>query len=194
MNGTTAGPAPATQDSNDTLNQRIEFARETLSSIQQLISVLDHKAYLMLVITSVTCAALFTVVGPFLEKLDVLMSPQLIVPLSAAWFLIEAGLVLWYSLKSIQGVVATKLVFDAPGMVFPHSLMHRYEGDPQRYFDRLCRLDETDILRDYSVEILKTSNIYVEKSHQVNDAANALYRAMIPWIIGVLATIILRVM
>lgn len=174
--------------------QRIEFARETLRSIQLLISLLDQKAYLVLVITSVTCAAFFTIVGAFLGKLDALISPLIVVPLSAAWFLIEAGLVLWYSLKSIQGVVARKLDFEAPGMVFPHSLVHHHGGDPKRYFERLRGVSDEDILRDYSAEILKTSNIFIEKARQVNDAATALYRSMIPWITGILATIVLRVL
>jgi len=112
----------------------------------------------------------------------------------AAWFLFEAALVLWYSLRSIQGVIAQKIDLDAPNMVFPHSLLHHHEGSGQRYFERLCALEVDDILCDYTAEIIKTSNIFVEKAQQVNDAIKALYRSMVPWMIGILATIVLRAM
>ena len=74
--------------------QRIEFARENLRGIQQLIALMDQKSYLVLVITGVTSAAFFSIVGGYLGKLAQLLSPALIVPLTAAWFLVEAGLVL----------------------------------------------------------------------------------------------------
>jgi hypothetical protein len=178
----------------DVAQHRIEFARDTLRGNQQLIQLLDQKSYLVLVIIGVTSAAFFSIVGGFLGKLEVLWSPHLLVPLMAAWFLSEAGLVLWYSLRSIQGVIAKKIDLDAPNMVFPHSLLRHHEGSGQRYFERLRDLEVDDILRDYTAEIIKTSNIFVEKSHQVNDAIKALYRSMVPWMIGILATIILRAM
>ncbi|MBI2799862.1 MAG: hypothetical protein HYX63_06170 [Gammaproteobacteria bacterium] len=173
---------------------RIEFARETLRGIQLLIQLLDQKSYLVLVIMGVTSAAFFSIVGAYLGKIERLLSPQSMVPLLAAWFLVEAGLVLWYCLKSIQGVVAKPVTMDAPNMVFPHSLLRHYDSNPLRYFDRLCSLEADDILRDYAAEIIKTSTIFVEKSHQVNDAVRALYRSMLPWMAGILATIALRVM
>jgi len=70
-------------------------------------------------------------VGPFLGELEDLPSPHAIVPVMAAWFMVEAGIVLWYSLKSIHGVIAAPVVVEAPGMVFPHGLLHRYDGDAQ---------------------------------------------------------------
>lgn len=173
---------------------RIEFARENLRSIQQLIALLDQKSYLVLVITGVTSAAFFSVVGGFLSRLEVLLSPGLVVPVTAAWFLIEAGLVLWFSLKSIQGVVAAAVTIEAPGMVFPHALLRRYGNSAERYYEQLRGLDVDQLLRDYAAEIVKTSSIFVEKSQQVNDAVKALYRSMIPWLIGILATIVLRVL
>ena len=173
---------------------RIEFARDTLHGIQQLIALMDQRSYLVLVITGVTSAAFFSIVGAFLGKLEQLLSLALIVPATAAWFLVEAGLVLWFSMRSIQGVAASPIAMEAPSMVFPMALLQRYEGDAQRYFDRLRTLSEDDVLRDYTAEIIKTSNVYVEKFHQVDEAARALYRSMIPWMIGILATIVLRVM
>ena len=173
---------------------RIEFAQETLRGIQLLIQLLDQKSYLVLVIMGVTSAAFFSIVGAYLGKIERLLSPQSMVPLLAAWFLVEAGLVLWYCLKSIQGVVAKPVAMDAPNLVFPHSLLRHYEGDPQRYFDRLRNLAADDMLRDYAAEIIKTSTIFVEKSDQVNDAVRALYRSMLPWMVGILVTIALRVL
>jgi hypothetical protein len=79
-------------------------------------------------------------------------------------------------------------------MVFPHALLHRYGHSAERYYAQLCCLNVDHLLRDYAAEIVKTSSIYVEKSHQVNDAVKALYRSMIPWLIGILATIVLRVL
>lgn len=78
---------------------------------------------------------------------------------------------------------------EAPGMVFPHRLLEQFEGDPQRYFERLRRVDVEDILRDYAVEIIKTSTVYVEKSVQVDDSVKALYRSMLPWLIGILTSV-----
>lgn len=173
---------------------RIEFARDTLRSTQQLIALLDQKSYLVLVITGVTSAAFFSVVGGFLGRLEVLLSPGLVVPLMAAWFLIEAGLVLWFSLKSIQAVVAAAVTIEAPDMVFPHALLRRYGNSAERYYEQLRSLDVDHLLRDYAAEIVKTASIYVEKSREVHDAVKALYRSMIPWLIGILATIVLRVL
>ncbi len=173
---------------------RIEFARETLRSNQLLIQLLDQKSYLVLVIMGVTSAAFFSIVGAFLGEIEHLLSPLLLVPLLAAWFLVEAALVLWNCLKSIQGVVAKSVTIEAPNMVFPHSLLRQYENDSQRYFERLHSLTADDILRDYTAEIVKTATIFVEKSQQVNDAVRALYRSLLPWMSGILATIALRVM
>ena len=182
----TAGP--------DSAKNRIEFARDTLHGVQQLIALMDQKSYLVLVITGVTSAAFFSIVGSFLSKIENLLSPVLIVPAMAAWFLVEASLILWFAMRSIQGVAASPITMDAPSMVFPMSLLKRYEGNAQQYFDRLRTLTDDDILRDYTAEIIKTSNVYVEKFHQVDEAARALYRSMVPWMIGILATIALRVM
>lgn len=174
--------------------QRIEFARENLRSIQQLIALMDQKSYLVLVITGVTSAAFFSIVGGYLGKLAQLLSPALIVPLTAAWFLVEAGLVLWFSLRSIQGVAALPVTMDAPCMVFPLALLKRYDGNAERYFERLRSLDLDDVLRDLAVEIIKTSTVYQEKFTQVDDAVRALYRSMIPWLIGIFSIIVLRVL
>ena len=182
-------PAPAI----DIAQHRIEFARDTLRSTQQLIALLDQKSYLVLVITGVTSAAFFSVVGGFLGRLENLLNPALLVPIMAAWFLFEAALVLWFSLKSIQGVVANAVTIDAPSMVFPHALLVRYNNSAEHYYEQLRSLDVDQLLRDYAAEIIKTSSIYVEKSRQVNDAVRALFRSMIPWLIGILATIVLRV-
>ena len=178
----------------DVTLHRIEFARETLRGNQQLIQLLDQKSYLVLVIIGVTSAAYFSVVGGFLGKLDVWLSPRLLVPLMAMWFLFEAGLVLWYALKCIQGVIAKTITMEAPNMVFPHGLLKHYEGSGERYFNRLRTLEIDDILRDYTAEIFKTSAIFVEKSNQLNDAIHALYRSMVPWLVGILVTIVLRAM
>ncbi len=180
-------------ENDRTSTQRIDFARNTLGSVQQLIALMDQKSYLVLVITGVTSAGFFSIVGGYLGKLQVLLSPSLIVPVMSAWFLCEAGLVLWYAVKSIQGVVAKPNAIEVPNMVFPNSLLRRYEGDAQRYFDQLRVLTVDDILKDYSAEIVKTSHIYVEKFEQVDTAIKALYRSMIPWLIGILSTIIFRV-
>ncbi len=181
-------------DAFNRAEQRIEFARENLRGIQLLIALMDQKSYLVLVITGVTSAAFFSIVGGYLGKIAQLLSPALIVPLTATWFLVEAGLVLWFALRSIQGVAARPVIMDAPCMVFPLALLKRYDGSAERYFERLRSLDVDDVLRDYAAEVIKTSTIYEEKSIQVNDAVRALYRSMIPWLIGILATIVLRVL
>ena len=181
-------PAPGAEG----IRHRIEFARDNLHGIQQLILAMDQKSYLVLVIMGVTSAAFFSFAGGVLGKVTHGLGPGLIVPASAAWFLIEAALVLWFALRSIQGVVAAPATIDAPALVFPVALMKRYDGDAQRYFDRLHTLDSDDILRDYAAEIIKTSSVYVEKFHQVEEAVHALYRSLVPWLIGILATIVIR--
>lgn len=83
---------------------------------------------------------------------------------------------------------------DAPCMVFPLALLKRYDSNAERYFERLRSLELDDVLRDYAVEIIKTSTIYQEKFTQVDDAVRALYRSMIPWLVGIFSTIVLRVL
>ena len=183
-----------TDDAISSAAHRVEFVRETLRSIQQLIQLLDQKSYLILVIMGVTSAAFYSTTSGSLARIETLLSLPSIVALMAVWFMTEAGIVLWYSLKSIQGVVAKSVAMEAPSMVFPHSLLRAYDHDPQRYFERLRTLDVDEILRDYSVEIVKTSTIFVEKTVQVNDAVKALFRSMLPWIVGILASILSRTM
>jgi len=171
---------------------RIQFAKDNLRGIQSLIALMDQKSYLVLVIVGLTSAAFFSVVGSSLGKIEMALSPRLIAPIAAIWFLFEVSRVLWFSLKSIRSAIALPGMADAPEMVFPHALIRRYDGNPQRYFERLQTLDGGDILRDYSAEIFKTSHIFIEKSAQVEDAVKALIRSLLPWVVGILATIVFR--
>lgn len=188
-NSQTANDSLHPADAN--IDRRITFARDTLRSIQQLIQLLDQKSYLILVITGVTSTAFFSIVGAYIGRLQHRVDSTLIVPVMSAWFLIEAGLILWFALKSIQGDIGKPVVIEAPGMIFPHGILSRY--DAQRYYDTLTALSDDEILCDYSAEILKTSNIFCVKSQQVDKAVKALYRSMIPWMISIAATFYFRV-
>ena len=169
---------------------RIQFAKDTLRGIQGLIALMDQKSYLVLVIIGLTSAAFFSVVGSSLGKLEMTLSSRLIAPAAAVWFLLEVSRVLWFAMKSIRSALAQPGMPEAPDMVFPHALVRRYQGDSRRYFDRLATLHSSDILRDYAAEILKTSHIFIEKSAQVEDAIKALIRSLLPWFVGILATIV----
>ena len=67
---------PTLRDAANMGAQRIEIARDTLHSSQQISQFLDQKSYLVLVIMGVTSAAFFSTVGSFLGKLAVLLSPR----------------------------------------------------------------------------------------------------------------------
>jgi hypothetical protein len=182
----------ATEANSAAIDRRIQFAKDTLRGIQSLIALMDQKSYLVLVIIGLTSAAFFSVVGPSLGKIEMTLSSRLIAPVTAIWFLLEVSRVLWFSLKSIRSAIALPAMPDAPEMVFPHALVRRYDSNPQRYYERLEALDGGDILRDYAAEIFKISHIFIEKSAQVEDAIKALIRSLLPWVVGILVTIVSR--
>jgi hypothetical protein len=192
---TTDSPDSAAQRASEGkggTEHRIAFARDVLAGIQQLIQLMDQKSYLVLVIIGVTSAAFFSIAGSSIAKVQPHFDPAMLVAIATIWFVVEAGLVLMYSLKGIRGEVAKPIGLEAPGMVFPMALLKRYEAE--QYYERLRDLSVDDVLRDYSAEIIKTSNIYAVKFHQVDDAVKALFRSMIPWLLGILGTVLLRTM
>lgn len=175
----------------DTLqNARLYFAQSNLENLQNLVRFLDQKAAFILTAVGVLTAALFTLVAgtvfaPAKTPFDTIA--KIVLGLTTLAYTILASTVV-YAAAQIYTAGNAALTPDtrAPGMIFPLTLLQRYNANEVHYHARLLNLSYGDMLHDYANQMMEVSNIYQQKHRYVNASVGRFRWLCVAWIIAVL--------
>jgi hypothetical protein len=176
---------------DDTLqNARLYFAQSNLENLQNLVRFIDQKAAFILTAVGVLTAALFTLVAgtvfaPARTTFDTIA--KIVLGLTTLAYTILASTVV-YAVAQITSAGSSTLKPDtrAPGMIFPLTLLQRYNADEASYHARLLDLSYADMLHDYANQMMEVSNIYQQKHRYVNSSVSRFRWLSVAWIIAVL--------
>lgn len=176
---------------DDTLqNARLYFAQSNLENLQNLVRFIDQKAAFILTAVGVLTAALFTLVAgtvfaPARTPFDTIA--KVVLGLTTLVYTILASTVV-YAVAQITSAGSSTLKPDtqAPGMIFPLTVLQRYKADEASYHARLLDLSYEDMLHDYSNQMMEVSNIYQQKHRYVNASVSRFRWLCVAWIIAVL--------
>ena len=180
---------------------QLDFARSVFANIQELNRTMDAKANYLLASVALLTAAL-----------GLVASRALAVTVQEDWQRLLKGtaivLVLGYLLVAFTVIYLATGIYqarsqrvsartEAPGMLFPLMLLHRYsvdgKADESAYLDRLRTLQSDDILQDYSNQIIEVSIIYEAKQKQVNMCLSLFRWAGILWLLTMLVVVLVVV-
>lgn len=176
---------------DDTLqNARLSFAQSNLENLQNLVRFIDQKAAFILTAVGVLTAALFTLVAgtvfaPARTTFDT--AAKIVLGLTTLAYTILASTVV-YAVAQITSAGGTTLKPDtrAPGMIFPLTLLDRYNADEASYHARLLNLGYADMLHDYANQMMEVSSIYEQKHRFVNASIGRFRWLCVAWIVAVL--------
>ncbi len=176
---------------DDTLqNARLYFAQSNLENLQNLVRFIDQKAAFILTAVGVLTAALFTLVAgtvfaPAKTSFDTVA--KITLGLTTLAYTILASTVVYAAAQIYSaGSNALKPDTNAPGMIFPLTLLQRYNADEVSYHARMLDLSYADMLHDYANQMMEVSNIYQQKHRYVNVSINRFRWLCMAWIVAVL--------
>jgi len=171
-------------------NARLYFAQTNLENLQNLIRFIDQKAAFILTAVGVLTAALFTLVAgtvfaPAKTTIDILL--EVLLGINTLAYTILASTVVYSAARIYTaGAAVLKPNTNAPGMIFPLTLLHRYNADEDSYHSKLITLSYEEMLHDYANQMMEVSNIYKQKHHYVNASVSRFRWLCMAWIIAVL--------
>jgi hypothetical protein len=178
---------------------RLDFAERCLINAQDLSRMMDMKANYLLSAVALMTAALGIVAS---KSLDTKVTEALQIVLKAVGlisflaYIVLAFLVV-YSVTRVFRALGTMSNREtmAPGLIFPLIVLERYKADgvidEDKYFNKLVNVGSSDILRDYTNQVLEVSAIYQRKQLQINDSVRLFQYLSITWIVTMLLLLLL---
>ena len=165
---------------------RVDFAKSSFASAQELIRFMDQKAFYVL-----------SAVGILTTALGIFASVMLNLLPEHAWrspFGIAGTLcAIVYLAASFSVVSSAATVFVArtrrpagggggPGILFPLNVVSQYSGDELALHSRLTALTPSEILHDYAGSITSVAAIYEAKSEHVRVAFSRFRVLIMSWL------------
>lgn len=171
-------------------NARLYFAQSNLENLQNLVRFIDQKAAFILTAVGVLTAALFTLVAgtvfaPAKTTLDAVA--KVILGLATLIYTLLASLVVYAAAQIYTaGSAALRPDTRAPGMIFPLTVLQRYNADEVSYHAKLVDLSYEEMLHDYANQMMEVSSIYEQKHRFVNASIGRFRWLCVAWIVAVL--------
>ena len=186
---------------DDTIqNARLMFAQTNLENAQNLVRFIDQKAAFILTAVGVLTAALFTLLVESANAPVATVAGSIVRSLLAITVLVYAfisSLVVYAGARIYTPAKAElRPDTDAPGLIFPLTLLKRYEADEDRYRHKLLGVSYEDMLHDYANQMMEVSWIYQAKHHFLNTAVMRFRWLCVGWICAIFlgVAVVLRVM
>jgi hypothetical protein len=176
---------------------QLEFARDCLANTQQLIRFMDEKSGFLLAAVGMLTAALGTLaVRAFSVRIagGWLSIWRDLAGAFAFCYLLLAFAVIYLATR-VLAARAHRLKPDstAPGLIFPLTLLKRYQHDEDLYHERLIGCSPRELLHDYSNSMLETSNIYRIKQTHINHCVMLFRWLSLLWLASVLPLLYLSI-
>ncbi|MDD5670041.1 MAG: hypothetical protein PHN49_00200 [Candidatus Omnitrophica bacterium] len=161
---------------------QIDFCKNSLQNIQNLIARMDLKAGIILTIVGLLSPAIYPFAIALFENC-IHMVVRIGLGLILAVYFIFLALLLW----AIRNVFIARPASvgnyaQAPQMLFPQLILKTYKSDKD-FKEKATQLTHDDIVADYSNQIMECSFIYELKHNYVNKAIKWLLCLLIPWVL-----------
>ena len=184
------------------VKMRLEFAERCFINSLELIRFMDLKANYLLSAVALLTAALGVVASKALDVAPENDWQFWIKSAGLTFFLLFVATAFAVIYNATRVFRASSTVLEgrnpAPGLIFPLAILGQFkaesEQDAERYFQRISSLESSDILRDYSLQILEISSIYKRKHRRINLSLDLFRWLTIFWIVTLLLLLSLVVL
>jgi hypothetical protein len=177
-----------TRELTPDIEMRLNYADKCFQNMQELIRFMDQKAGFVLAAVGILSAALGSLIVTIFQTAPTNSIQATLRATSGGLliaYLIVAFLVIWVAIRVFTAQPDRPQNTAAPELIYPIIYLNKSAPNMQ-YLETLAGLTPTDILHDYTDQIIEITEIYRKKKNSVNASVRLFQLSSVLWILTVL--------